>query len=247
MRIPPALQQFRTPDTALVATEVGFNHADLRDFGETKFLFLCFTNRCGSTYLASLLHSTGALPYPGEHLSSAVILPTLWRGVRSLQGYISQLPTEHGWIATKATIAQLLMLAEAGILDSIAPKSHFILLERQDKLAQAISRVIAFQQDRWTSDETARTESPTYNRAAIEANIRAIEQETAGFYSFFQANGTSPLHISYESVTADPKSAVANTATYLGLGALTPRLNLIPIKPQRGHVNREWHERYRSE
>ena len=43
------------------------------------------------------------------------------------------------------------MLADAGILDALRGRATYLLLERQDRVGQAISRVIAWQNGRWTT------------------------------------------------------------------------------------------------
>jgi hypothetical protein len=119
-----------------------------------KFLFLCFTNRCGSNYLARLIASTGVLNVAEEVFNAATVQEHARReALPSLQDYVNFLGrrlTMSGWLTAKLGIEQLVMLAEAGILDAIIDRTQFLLIERQDTAAQAVSRLVAMQNGAWT-------------------------------------------------------------------------------------------------
>ena len=54
-----------------------------------RFLFLCFTNRCGSTYLADLLTSTGVFGRIFESLNASEVLRvSAEHNLTSLQRYL---------------------------------------------------------------------------------------------------------------------------------------------------------------
>ncbi len=213
---------------------------------DVDFLFLCFTNRCGSNYLAHLLATTGAFNEGGEFFNAPTVLEhAAARGLRSLPEYFSVLPelvSHRGRIVAKASVDQIVMLVDAGILPALGPRARYLLLERQDRLGQAISRVIASQNGRWTTAHASDVPDSAlvFDRAAIEAEIAKIAHGNAGFYLFFAANGIVPLHTTYEAVVADPAPVVDAVAALMGTGRLRARPGRVRIGRQANAVNEAW-------
>lgn len=78
---------------------------------DVDFLFLCFTNRSGSTYLSELLATTNGFCISHEMLNADVLIE--W-GARHKHGhigeYLSQVAAEQAWdgcFAVKASISQI--------------------------------------------------------------------------------------------------------------------------------------------
>jgi len=213
---------------------------------DVDFLFLCFTNRCGSNYLAHLLATTGAFNEAGEFFNAPTVLEhAVARGLGSLPAYFSVLPElvpHRGRIVAKASVDQLVMLADAGILPALGAQARYLLLERQDRLGQAISRVIASQNGRWTTAHASDVPDSAlvFDRPAIEAEIAKIAHGNAGFYLFFAANGIVPLHTTYEAVLADPGPVVDAVAALMGTGTLRARPGEVRIGRQANAVNAAW-------
>ncbi|GLR68883.1 hypothetical protein GCM10010909_35650 [Acidocella aquatica] len=215
-----------------------------------KFLFLCFTNRCGSNYLAHLLATTGAFNEAGEFFNAETVLEhSRPRGLRSLGAYFATLyhllPHERH-IAAKAGVDQLAMLADAGILDALGPRAQFVLMERQDRLGQAVSRVIAMQTGRFTTAQAANVpdDDLVYSRAAIAGELEKIALANALFYAFFAANGIAPVHTTYEDVLGAPAPVMARIAAAMGDDALMARPEQVQISRQANAVNQQWRLRY---
>lgn len=220
---------------------------------DVDVLFLCFTNRCGSNYLAQLLATTGAFNEAGEFFNAETVLEhALPRGLRSLPGYFSLLPdlvTHTGRLAAKASADQLVMLADAGILQALGPRARYLLLERQDRLGQAISRVIASQTGRWTTlhDSNVPDSALRFDRAEIDTERGKIDLGNGGFYLFFAANGIVPIHTTYESILDDPAPAIGAVAGAMGLRKLRARPENVTIARQANAVNEAWRQRYEEE
>ena len=216
-------------------------------------LLLCFTNRCGSNYLGYLLASTGAFNEAGEFFNSSVVLMhAAARGLKSLSDYFGALSTlvpHKGRIAAKASIDQLVMLADAGILDALRGRATYLLLERQDPLAQAISRTIAWQNGRWTTAQESKVPDSAlvFDRAAIELEMAMIAYNNAAFSLFFAANDIAPIHITYEALLADPGLAVTAVGAAMGLAGLSPRPDQVPISRQSNAINAAWRAQYLAE
>ena len=125
-----------------------------------RFVFICFTNRCGSNYLGDLLSSTGFFESADESLNADNVLAFCRdRGIRSLPEYFAHVvrrDARNDTYIVKVAAEQIVLLIEAGILGQIVERSDFLLLNRVDKLAQAISRAIAEQNNRWAWDSPSK-------------------------------------------------------------------------------------------
>ena len=251
MNIPPLLRGFASPHRAALThafgqlrPEPGWGPPDL------DVLFLCFTNRCGSNYLAHLLATTGAFNEAGEFFNAPTVLEhAVPHGLRSLPAYFSALSglvPHTGRIAAKAGIDQLVMLADAGILDALRGRATYLLLERQDRLGQAISRVIAWQNGRWTTAHASDVPDSAlvFDRAAIDTELAAVAYTNAAFSLFFSVNGIVPVHITYEALLADPRPAVEAVAAAMGLPGLCPRPEKVTIHRQANAINAAWRRAY---
>jgi LPS sulfotransferase NodH len=250
MIIPPPLRAIASPHRALIEAHFGPLRPDPAyqpPPGQT--VFLCFTNRCGSNYLAQLLASTGAFNEAGEFFNAETVLEhAAALNLRSLPAYVAALPSlvpPHANFAAKAAPDQLVMLADAGILDAMAPRATYLLLERQDTLAQAISRVIATQNRQFTTahQSTVPDSALIYDRAAIDTERAKIAHANAAFYVFFAANGIAPVHITYEALVRRPQAAMDELGGRLGL-KLQAHSDRVTISRQSGAITAAWRARY---
>ncbi len=251
--IPPALRAHPSLHRPVLEAVFGPLRPDPgAELPDRRFLFLCFTNRCGSNYLSHLLATTGAFNEAGEFFNAPTVLQNASTfGLRSLAAYMAILPNllrDTGWIVAKAGVDQLVMLADAGILDGLAGRTQFLLLERNDRLGQAISRVIAAQTGRFTTEQDAQVpdELLAYSRPDIEAQVSIINQENALFYAFFAANGIAPIHTSYETVLADPAAVVDAVAAAMGTGPLTGHPYAVRISRQANRINESWRRMFEA-
>ncbi len=254
LRVPWALRRLARPHAAAIEAALGPPRPGtvLRRTGR-PWLFLCFTNRCGSNFVAQLLASTGACNDAGEFFNAETVLEhASARGLPTLHAYVETLPKlvkRARVLAAKASIDQLLMLTDAGILDQLMPDAAFLLIERQDRVAQAISRVIAAQTGRWTSAHRGTEEcgEPAYDRSAIAAEIDKIVLANAAFCSFFAANGIVPIHRSYEDILRSPQPMMDDIAQRLKLGVLRANPARVRLKRQATDINAVWKARFTAD
>lgn len=217
---------------------------------DLDYLFLLFTNRCGSNYLAQAIASSGLINEAGECFNAETILHHVRQAkLQSVQDYFRLLPqlvTRNEWLCAKLAVEHVELLSTSGILRTILGRSHFILLERQDRLAQAISRCIAWQNHRWTSEHPASkpNSSLQYSRDAIEEQIREIRFANGTFYRFLTDIGKVPLHFTYEAFVAEPQVHLDLIAARIGLPRLTLDSSRIRIRRQSNDVNEAWRLRY---
>ena len=217
---------------------------------DLDFLFLLFTNRCGSNYLAQALASSGWFNEAGEFFNADVImLHSRQNGLRSVQEYFGFLPhlvAANGWLVAKLGPENIDVLDEAGILQAVHARSRFILLERQDRLGQAISRVIASQDLRWTSEHARQVSEADliYSRVRIDEELARIEQGNGFLYRFLSTSGIAPLHFAYEALTERPQAHLDEVAQWLGVPGLGFDPARIRISRQAGPTSAVWRRRY---
>jgi LPS sulfotransferase NodH len=215
-----------------------------------NYLLVLFTNRCGSNFLSQILASTGWFNEAGEFFNAETVREhARAQKLGSLQEYFSflvKLVSQNGWIASKLTVDGLEVLAEAGILTGILQQSHFILIERQNKIAQAVSRVIAAQNQSWTSEQIKRVSDDhlEYSRSRIQDELGQIELETAWLYRFLRDVGAAPSHIAYEALVTTPQAHLDELTARLQLPKLTYDPTRVRIARQANTINRSWIEAF---
>ncbi len=207
--------------------------------------------RCGATWLAQLLGSTGCLGRPEDWYNG--------KGYRK-RG-IADYPLDREGQLTKALsegrsandVAGLKMSAtrmdELAGFDWSGPLAppHFIHLNRLDRVARAISDVRAEQTGQWRST-SARDGEPSYDAGAIHAALRKHARDEARIRLYFAVNGIVPFELSYEALHADPEDAVARIADFLGVALIAPPDHgKVTLDVQRDALNEEWRERFMAE
>ena len=218
-----------------------------------KFLFICFTNRCGSNYLARLIASTGVLNVAEEVFNAPTVEDHARRlGLRSLSEYLNFLILRlnmSGWLTAKLSIEQLVMLTEGGILDEIAGRTKFILIERHDTFAQAVSRVVAMQNFAWSSQDIAIVpdEQLVYSRVELDKQRAAVAFDNHAFYRYFASNGIIPKHLAYEAIMESPERHLSEIASWLGFEQFIGDPVPIGIRQQESAIKRAWLARYTEE
>jgi LPS sulfotransferase NodH len=250
--IPPELQTIERYHREPLARLFGPNPPACAIDPALKFLFICFTNRCGSNYLAHLIASTGVLNVAEEAFNESTVRDHAEReGLRSLHDYVNFLGRRlnmSGWLTAKVGIEQLLLLTEAGILDAIIARTKFILIERQDQVAQAVSRLVAVQNQQWTSEQASAMpdDQLVYARDRLDRQCAAIAFHNAAFYRFFASNGIVPKHVAYEALLQSPQQHLSDIGAWLGFDQLIGDPKALRIRRQESAVKLAWAARYRA-
>jgi LPS sulfotransferase NodH len=210
-------------------------------------LALCFINRSGSNYLAQVLASTGAFNEAGEFFLAETILNdhAIPNGMRSLDDYLvflRQFSVDHR-LSAKVGLWQLVMLGEVGLLP---PDARYLLIDRRDRLGQAISTCIAFQNKHWTSEhpKDCPDDALVYSRQTIDATIGSIERRAVLFEKAFEVMGVTPHRVSYEDLTQDPQKVVDGISDWMGMPRLRVQPQHIRLRRQANSVNESWRARY---
>jgi trehalose 2-sulfotransferase len=129
---------------------------------------------------------------------------------------------------------------------------EYVHLSRQDKVAQAVSLVLARQTGLWhrNADGSERerdspSQAPQYDFVAISDELRMLEDEADGWRTWFSSAGISPVSISYEELASDPGRQFARVMSSLG------KSDAAVLQPETAkladHINEEWAARFRSE
>jgi LPS sulfotransferase NodH len=219
----------------------------------TRFVFVCFTNRCGSAYLGDILTSTGFFVQPFETLNAGNTLPYCREnGVRSFQEYFGRIirrDSKNDTFIVKVMPEQLVLLCETGILDHIIERSDFLFMNRVDKLAQAIYRTIVEQNNRWAWDSPIGLpdDKLTYSAERISQHMSDIMLLNLSFERFFGLNGIVPITVEYERLVNAPQRELDEITLRMGLPGLTIDAGQLRYRRQTSDINRAWRTRYLQE
>jgi len=216
----------------------------------TQFLFLCFTNRCGSNHLADLIQSTGMFNQPEEFFNLEPILDqAAEKDLQDMGAYLNHVSATYGknsWFATKIGLWQLITLAHLGIIEEILDRSRFLVIERRDKVSQAISMAVAMQTQQWTSKDFARRseEDLAYDRELITQMLKNIETQTRGFFDFFLENEIVHALIAYEAILAAPQASIDSIGKWLAVQGLKIDDCRLSLESQMSPLKRRWRVKY---
>jgi LPS sulfotransferase NodH len=219
---------------------------------DLTFVFIVFSNRSGSTYLAELLASTGFFNRSFEPLNADAVIPgARARKLGSYAAYFAAIVVEgahNAHFVVKASVGQLAVLAAHGILDRILPRARFIQTERMDKVAQVVSWSIAVQTGRFTSyqPEPERA-TPQYDGAELRRSLEGLVNLHARTALFFALNGIVPFHVTYEALAAHPRETTERVCTWLGHPELRCDPTQVGLQRQWTARNAEWCRRFVEE
>lgn len=129
----------------------------------------------------------------------------------------------------------------------------FIHLTRRDKVEQAVSYVKAEQTGLWHMapdgtelERQSPPQTPTYNEDLIRERVGELTAYDRMWESWFAAENTDPLCITYETLSADPIKMLSRVLDHLGLDSQS----IIDVKPDVAKLadktNQDWVARFRS-
>jgi trehalose 2-sulfotransferase len=196
------------------------------------FYILCFTNRCGSNFLAQALASEGRIRQAGENLNFDAVQHQCDRlGLGSYDEYLAwlvrQLKGPEKVFGCKASAGQLIHLYNAGVLEKVKDKLRFVHISRRQPVDQGISMLIASRTRKWTStDAGVQADDIRYDPKELIPIIEALNRQNAAFTVLFDMFGIKPTPVLYERLVADPARVVRRVGRHLGL----PNLKFVPEK-----------------
>ena len=246
----------------------------------TRSYIICATPRSGSTLLCDLLADTGvagrpdsffrrqSFPWWAHHLNVSV---ADWGDEHEFdQTYLAAVQ-QQGSDGTQV-FGMRLMWESVGDLskrlgslypglpsDSARFRSAFgppfyVHLSREDKVAQAVSRLRAEQTGLWhvAADGTERErlkpgQAPVYDARGLSEQVAELEGHDAAWASWFAQQRIQSVRITFEALSTEPQAALATVLSALGLdptiaGTVEPRTAKLADSE-----SREWATRFRSE
>jgi LPS sulfotransferase NodH len=130
----------------------------------------------------------------------------------------------------------------------------YVHLSREDKVAQAVSRLKAEQTGLWhvDADGTERErikpgQAPVYDADAIAGQVAELQAHDAAWSHWFDSQGILPVRITYEMLSSKPQTVLATVLSALGLDPAIARTVAPRTAKLSDSVSREWAARYRSE
>lgn len=190
------------------------------------------TPRSGSTYLCDLLDSTNIAGHPSEHLRLAaqeLSLHCNFNYLRLLKNLKQYRTTDNGVFGTKLISHFLFELRQSKpnfqqIFKSI---DKFILLVRKDKVAQAVSLVLAQKTEVWHLHGSANNINYRSKLADIEIDRNLLDDVEQKYYfinrqeerlkTILANNKIEPLEVVYEDILEDASLQVDRILDFLGI------------------------------
>jgi trehalose 2-sulfotransferase len=224
---------------------------------------ICALPRTGSWLLAHLLHSSGAVGYPGEWFwrDDRERLSQEWR-VRRFEDYLARAletgTSETGVFAVKLMygyldelLFELRRLAREYDADDLEvmrrffPEPRFVWLRRKDVVAQAVSWAKAVQTDQWAAHQPARR-APEFDFEQVDALYNLARVHDGCWRRWFATHGIEPYPVVYEELALDPEHAAGRALDFFGLEPAAPLAAPAELTRQADAVNEEWARLYRE-
>ena len=199
-------------------------------------LIICATPRSGTTLLCDLLAETGMTGVPNSFYRAESVADFAAKlgvnaGAAFERRYLDAIVAE-GRGATDlfsmrvmwpsvATIREALGVAfpdatsDAGRIAAAFGTPLYLFVEREDKMAQAISRIKAEQSGLWhrAADGSVREQggeyrAPEYDAARIRESIAETTGHEDEWRNWFARESIAPMEMTYEELAGDPAAAV---------------------------------------
>jgi len=247
---------------------------------QTQSYIICATPRSGSTLMCDLLDDTGiaghpdsffrcqSIPWWAQHLNVSI---TDWADEHGFdQSYLAAV-LKHGAGKTQMFGMRLMWKSVDGLSkrlgalypdlpsDSCRFRSAFgppiyVHLSREDKVAQAVSRLRAEQTGLWhvAADGTERERlkpalAPIYNARDLSEQVAELEEHDAAWLSWFTEQKIQAQRVTYEALSANPQSALATVLAALGLDPAIAETAKPRTAKMADNESREWATRFRVE
>ncbi|MBZ9693945.1 Stf0 family sulfotransferase [Mesorhizobium sp. CO1-1-9] len=209
--------------------------------------------RSGSNWLGSLTNATGLMGKSEEWLGSDYLRfkPSSYEALE--EAAIKKGATDNGRFAIKVFPRHLDACKDTFGKDFLfeTKKKHdllFILLERRDRLRQAISFYRARMSGLWTSQHQGRIAPRIvpYSFAGISQAYFQIDRSYAYWRSYVALLGVDCLSFVYEDLQPDPKPYLQAVAQFMAVTA-PESTSTSKFTIQRDSLTEEWLARFRED
>lgn len=213
---------------------------------------IMFTNRSGSSLLCEHLRATNRFTGFGEPLNHRIVTDRAnLECIESFPNYLYW-EVEHArrkdcMFGLKASHGQAAMLVRSGAIPHFFNDVNWVVIHREDILAQAISLSIAHQTKQWSSNIKVRKSEARFDFMDIETRLEELSSAKTALRAFCTEQGINPYHINYEELEVDPKTTTKKLARHLGAGEVAFDESRINLQRQRNAQNDEFKERFLEE
>lgn len=219
----------------------------------TKTLIIASTVRSGSHMLGHALHATGAFGFPLEYAQSKNLEE--WKKrlgasdtAQVMEKLLTRRASENGVFGIKVHYRHLSAFGGLAGLVACFPDPHFVLLTRDDVMAQAVSLAIAKQTGNWISGQNEGGREPEYRFSDIDDSLRRVVLANASWQYLLAANGLPTLPMRFSEVRDNTVQAISAIADFMDVD---PDVDSIPASPvtekQSKSVNQDWIERFQKD
>lgn len=237
--------------------------------------FICGSPRSGSTTLCDLLARTGVAGNPESYFRTESIADYAkswgcsastndW-GHSYIEGVVKNGTGPDGSFGLRIMWSNMPMFLRqmASLYSEISTDkqriqqafgvNHFVYLYREDKVAQAVSLVLAKQTGLWhlNADRSIREGTggagePEYDPTAIKHELDMLISEAHGWSEWFDEQTITPLRLSYEDLATAPQAALAHVLSGIGKAVEYP-LPAVGTSPTNTVLNAVWRDRFVTE
>ncbi len=219
----------------------------------SKTLVIASTVRSGSHMLGHALHATGAFGFPLEYAHPKNLAEWQRRfDVDNADAAFTRLldirTSDNGVFGIKVHYRHLVTLGGLKGLLRRFPEPHFVLLTRDDLVAQAVSLSIASQTGNWISGQADPSHPATYSYRDIADCLRRVILDNASWQYLLAANGLKSMAMQFSEVQSNTRQAITRIADFMDV-TIDP--DIVPASPvthaQKNAVNQAWIERFIEE
>jgi len=212
--------------------------------------------RAGTNWLASITNASGVMGNTQEWLDYGHLNGPKGKAGRGplYKRTMKAASTENGRFAVKLFPRQLLQVLDEYNLDFIRRCRRendvkLILLERADKVAQAISLVRAMQTGKWsTATDTRRSRQNSevkYNFSALCQAYFHIERGYGFWHAYLALNALPFETFTYETLLKDPAPYLETISNHMEVK--TPDALTSALEIQRDGLSDEWKNRFAND
>ena len=224
--------------------------ADTRALSKPVCMML-FTNRSGSSLVSEHMRSAPQFTGFGEPLNAKWIIDRCEREQLTTFADYLRWETDRlyrhqpgGLLGMKASYGQAMMLMRSGAIPTFFDDVRWVVIQRDDLLAQAVSFAIADQTKQWHSFDSGRPVEPVYDFQDIRRRLQGFAHSYMAINMFCAAFEIRPYRIIYDEFARDPVAGARGLASYLGVEEVTIDSQALQMKPQRNSFSAEFRKRF---